>query len=318
MNTTHSIFNERQINCTILGGLHPDKKPVLNVSVILLNSGNAHLRAQNLENLTNCGFEKIISLENDSNNYSLEDNLQKFPHVKFIIPLEKVADGDLVNLAVSEITSPYFLVLRNSLNITSQILNASLAKKLGDANVFCLIPRILSKGAQGVPIQFIPAVKKSVLKIDSSTQVTDGLPTLFPFKFLGFYNTKKFNALGGYDTSIRNSYWQNLDLSFRAWLWGEQVKISTSFQISYSDEIPPEDSTPDLSQLRFFLKNMAPVYKYDHAELPFSKFWGFKMNSSCGLFETIRQFNEARFWVRSNRSQFKLDAFKLISEWGKI
>lgn len=318
MNITHSIFNDKQLNCLILGGLHSEKQPLLNVSAILLNSGNSHMRLKNLECLDSMGFEKIISLENDSKNYNIEDFAQKFPKVKFIIPLEKAADGDLINLAVSEITTKSFLILRDSLNVSPALLSPVLAERLCSENLFCVAPRIFSKTGQGVPVQFIPCAKKSVLKVDSTSQVADGISTLYPFNFLGLYDTKKFKELGGYDGEIKNSYWQNLDLSFRAWLWGEKIKLSTSFTMNYAEDIPDQDSTPDLSSLRFFLKNMAPVYKNERAEIPASKFWGYNFRSSCGLFESIRQFNRASAWVKKNRCRYKMDAYKLISEWGSF
>lgn len=317
MNGIHSIFNDKQLGCAILGGRHPDEEPLLKVSAILLNSGNSHLRSQNLENISKCGFEKIISIENDSKNYNIEDFVQKFPHVKFIIPLESAADGDFINLAASEISSSHFLILRDSLNITPNILTPSLAERLAAQKVFCVAPRIFSGAGQAFPSQFVPSAKKSILKIESSSEIHDGVPTLYPFNFLGFYDTQKFKDLGGYDGAMKNSYWQNLDLSFRAWLWGEKISLSTSFTANYADEIFVPDSTPDLSSLRFYLKNMAPAYKNERAEIPAGIFWAYKMRSSCGLFESARQFSAARSWVRQNRCRFKMDAFKLISEWGR-
>lgn len=316
MNGIPSIFNDKQLNCVILGGRHPDKEPTLKVSAILLNKGNSHLRAQNLEALSQRGFEKIISIESDSKNYNIEDFAQKFPHVKFIIPLEQAADGDLVNLAASEISSAHFVILRDSLNISQGLLSQPLAERLAAQKIFCVAPRVFSRAAQAFPVRFAPSAKKSILKIDSSSQILDGVPTLYPFNFFGFYDTQKFKDLGGYDGAIKNSYWQNLDLAFRAWLWGERIALSTSFTVTYAEEIAAQDSTPDLSSLRFFLKNMAPVYKNERAEIPAGKFWGYKARSSCGLFEAFRQFSAARTWVRKNRCRFKMDAFKLISEWG--
>ena len=316
MNGTPSIFNEKQLNCAIIGGRHPDQEPLLKVCAILLNSGNRHMRAQNLQSLTACRFEKIISIETDSNNYNIEEFSQEFPHVKFIIPLEKANDGDLVNLAVSEVESKHFFVLRDALNITPSLLTPSLSEKLSGLGVFCVVPRVFTRNNQAIPVVFAPSAKKAVLKIDSSSQVRDGLATLYPFNLLGFYDTKKFKELGGFDGQIENPYWQNLDLSFRAWLWGERIQISTSLSLTFFDEVAALDSTPDLSQLRFFLKNMAPVYKNERAEIPFSKFWGYNWRSSCGLFESFRKFAAARAWVRKNRCRYKMDAFKLISEWG--
>ncbi|MBO4546927.1 MAG: hypothetical protein J5700_05035, partial [Treponema sp.] len=175
--------------------------------------------------------------------------------------MEKANDGDLVNLAVSEVESPHFLVLRDTLNITPTLLTSSLSEKLSGLGVFCVVPRVFARTNQAIPVVFSPSAKKAVLKIDSSSQVRDGMATLYPFNLIGFYDTKKFKELGGFDGQINNPYWQNLDLSFRAWLWGERIQISTSLAMTFSDEISALDSTPDLSQLRFFLKNMAPVYK---------------------------------------------------------
>lgn len=318
MSTTSSIFNERQINCTILGGRRSEKKAALNVAAILLNSGNSYVRLQNVENLVKCGFEKIVSVENESKNFNLDDLLQHFPEVKFVIPLEKASDGDLINVAMSEIDSPNALVLRDSIRITHKILTAQLSENLAAQNIFCIVPRLFAQDKTAVPIQFIPGVKKSVLNIESDLQISNGEATLYPFDFFGFYNTKKFKRLGGYDYAIKKPYWQNLDLAFRAWLWGERIKISTGLSFSYAEDIPLVDSTPDISQLRFFLKNMAPVVKDGRADLPFSKFVSFKARSSCGIFEAFRQFTSARNWVRENERRFSIDAFTLIHNWGQI
>ncbi len=301
----------------IFGGRHSEREPLLKASAILLNSGNKLLRMQNLQALSARGFEKVISIESDAKNYNVEEFSQEFPQIKFIISLERAADGDLINLAVSEISSERFLLLRDSLNIPSSLLSPQLCERLAAKKVFCVAPRIFSRTGQALPTQFVPSAKKSVLKIDSSVQISDGMPTLYPYDFLGFYDTQKFKDLGGYDGNIKKSYWQNLDLAFRAWLWGEKICLSTSFSMSYAGEISAPDSTPDLASLRFFLKNMAPVYKNERAEIPAVKFWGYKLRSSCGFFESLAQFAEARSWVRQNRFRFKMDAFKLISEWGR-
>ncbi len=316
MSGTRSIFNDKQLDCAILGGRHPDSEPLLKASAILLNQGKSHLRLQNLQALSERGFEKIISIENDAQNYNIEDFAQKFPSVKFIIPLEKAADGDLINLAASEIESEHFLILRDSLNIPQNLLTPALADRLASQKLFCVAPRVFSREGSPFPVRFSPGAKKRSLKIDSSSQFSEGLSTLYPFDFLGFYDTQKFKDLGGYDGEIKNSYWQNLDLSFRAWLWGERIELSALFSVTYAQEILAPDSTPDLSYLRFFLKNMAPVYKNERAEIPGSAFWSYKSRSSCGFFESLRQFGAARSWARQNRWRFKMDAFKLISEWG--
>ena len=115
MNTIPTIFNQRSINRTVLGGRQRPAQVKMNVSVILINSQGSHLRLKNLEMLDRCGFEKIISMEPNSDNYNLEDFVNKCPSVKFIVPQEDVTTGDLINIGMEEVKSDYVLVLKDSL-----------------------------------------------------------------------------------------------------------------------------------------------------------------------------------------------------------
>ncbi|MCR5612106.1 hypothetical protein [Treponema sp.] len=316
MNSIPLIFNERQINRTVLGGTKGSVKGKMPVSVILLNSGGNHLRIQNLENLQNCGFEDIISMETNSENYNLEDFVNKFPSAKFIIPQEKVTAGDLINIGMAECESEYVLVLRDTLQISSFVVLPNAAQKLAEKQNYCYVPRLVIDKNQPLSTNFIPFVQKGVFKVESTLNASDSIPTLYPLDFIGMYNRKKFIQLGGFDYTIESPYWQNLDLAFRAWLWGEKILSTTSFQLSYLENGPVEDTTSNLSQFRFYLKNLAPVFRLDHGEIPKTAFLRTMFRSACGFVETLNQFSDAREWVLTNQYRFKTDAAGLISGWG--
>lgn len=315
MNSIPTIFNQRLVNCTILGGKKATNAK-MSVSVILINSQGSHLRIQNLEALERCGFEKIISIEPNIDNYNFDEFVKKFPQVKFIIPQEKVTDGDLINIGMGEVSSEYVLVLRDTLAISSFLLTSNAAQKLMSKKHFCYVPRIFIDKTHPFPINFIPNVHKGQLKVETIEQILDGVPTLYPFDCIGLYNRQKFIQLGGYDYTIESPYWQNLDLAVRAWLWGEQIKITTTFGLSYLEDVPVEDAAGNLSQFRFFLKNLAPVFKNDHGEIPVSVFFRMIRRSPCGLVETYNQFKDARNWVEKNQYRFRKDASSLIADWG--
>lgn len=316
MNTIPFIFNTRQINRTVLGGKKNSLQSKMSVSVILLNSGGSHFRIQNIENLQNCGFEQIISMETNSMNYNFEDFVNNFPTVKFIVPREEVTAGDLINIGMEECSSDYVLVLRDTVQISNFVLLPNAAQKLIDKNDFCYVPRIFFDKTQTLPTIFAPFVSNGVLKVESYSDVVDNAPTLYPFDFLGLYNRSKFIQLGGFDYTIKSPYWQNLDLAFRAWLWGERIRMTTSIQFSYLEKYPVEDTTSNISQFRFYLKNLAPVFKLDHGEIPNSSIVHTLLRSSCGIVETFRQFKDAKEWVSKNQYRFKMDAVGLISGWG--
>lgn len=330
MNIIPLTFDENQIHRTILGGNSQNEKPKMNVSVILLNETGSHLKTQVLENLIECGFETIVSVEPDSDNSSLEETSKKFPCVKFIIPLpfpnnsdseknnenkKKYTDGDLINAAMSEIKSDYVLVLKDSLYIQPKFLMENLFERLVQEEIFCIVPRLTNSKKEGFATVFSPRAEKGKFVIDSSSKVSDGIKTLYPFDCIAFYNRKKFIWLGGFDYTIRSGYYQNLDLAVRSWLWGEETKITTKLQFSYLDSKPFENKSLDQQYIKFYLKNELPRIKNNGAKIFHHNFLRFYLNSSCGYFEALKKFNAAKKWVELNSLKFQKDIVSLVKNW---
>ena len=317
MNSIPSIFNQHFISMTILGGKEnvPDIK--MNICAVIINKSWSSYRSKMIENLMHCGFSEIISIEADTDNYNLYDFSKKFPFVKVIIPHESTTDGELINIAVSESNSDYVLILRDSINFTNDILTPTLAKNLTENETFCITPRLVGLENFAFPVLFSPSIKKAALKVLSTSVVSDGSANLFPFDNISLFNRKKFINLGGFDYTIRSQYWQNLDFSFRAWLWGERISFSTAFSLSYNTEVPIMETGASQYSTRFYLKNLVPRFYLDHGEIPVSSFFAFWGSSSCGFFEALRRFKEAREWVSQNTYRFKRDALDLVENWGK-
>ena len=317
MNFIPSTFDEHQIDMTVLGGKVNEAPDALNISVILLNSSASHLKLDVFENLLGCNFRSIICVENQGANYSTEDISKKFPSIKFIIPLEKTSEGELINLAMNEIDSDYVLVLRDNLYIPSGVVLSNLADRLTGEDIYCLVPRLMDKNKNGLYTLFTPGAEKSHFVIDSSSVVTDGKKTIYPKDFIALYNRKKFIQLGGFDYTIQTPYWQNLDLAIRSWLWGQQTKLTTMLQFSYIDEPPVEDRTINYDYLRYYLKNEVPKYKLQQGYIKNTSFPGFLFRSSCGYLEAKRLFKAAKKWVEKNKYQFKMDLQSFIKDWSK-
>ncbi len=315
MSSIPSTFDEHQINMTVIGGKENNSPDVLNMSVILLHSSASHLKRNVFENLLGCNFRSIISIEHDSSNYSIEDISKKFPDIKFFIPLEKASDGELINLAMSEIDADYVLVLRDSLYIPSGVVLTNLAERLTSSEIYCVVPRLLDKNKNGLYTLFTPGAEKSHFVIDSSSYVTDAKKTIYPKDYIALYNRKKFIQLGGFDHTIKTPYWQNLDLAVRSWLWGEETKLTTMLQFSYIDEPTIEDQTINQDYLKYYLKNEVPKYKNEAAFINNSSFFKFLFHSSCGYLEAKKQFNAAKQWVEKNKYQFKMDLQTFIKNW---
>ena len=125
--------------------------------------------------------------------------------------------------------------------------------------------RLLNKEKVGVNMHFTPHAERNHFIIDSSNIVKDGMSTIFPYDYIGIYNRKKFIQLGGFDYTIKSSYWQNLDLAVRSWLWGEETRLTTMIQFSYIDELPCIDTTVNKDYLTYHLKNELPKFPVMYA-----------------------------------------------------
>lgn len=316
MNIIPSTFDEHQINRTVIGGRIENKNASLDISVILLNNNGSHFKDALFENLLECNFRSIVSVELGANNFSIEDLAKKFPSVKFIVPLEKTTDGEMINLAMAEVESDYVLVLRNTLNITPGFIHENLAERLLKDDVFCIVPRLTDSNKNSIMVQFSPSVSKNHFVVEESFVVNDGMKTLFPTDNIALYNRKKFIQLGGFDYGIKSNYWQNLDLGLRSWLWGEETKLTTLLQFSYIEE-PIFDKTINLDYLRFFLKNGIHKIKNDEPYISNFAFPKFFLNSSCGYLEAKRQFKATKNWVKQNKYKIKMDLESLIVNWKK-
>lgn len=318
MNTIPLTFNEHEISRTVIGGHENSSENTLDISVVLLNGRGSYFKSNTFENLLQCNFRSVVSVEHDSRNFSIDDIAKKFPAVKFIVPLEKASDGELINLAMSEVDSEYVLVLRDNLYIPSGIILQNLGERLTKENYYCIVPRLLDQNKSGIPTQFVPSVEKKSFRVEEIAGITDGTKTIFPFDYIALYNRKKFIQLGGFDYTIQSPYWQNLDLGLRSWLWGEQTRLTTMLHFSYIDEIPLAEKAYNLDYLRYHLKNELPKFRNDHAHISNLSFFGFRNHSSCGLLEARRQFSAAKKWVERNKYKFKMDLTYFIENWGSL
>ena len=317
MNTIPLTFNEHQIKRTVLGGTQTMQGFKMNVSVIMINDSGIQSYVQTVKRLISCGFKSIVWAEPSKYNFNIEGISRQFPTVKFVVPLEESTLGELINLCVEEIDTEYFLVVRGCIKITSNLLLQNIAENLMRAKKYCIVPRLIDKNNQSIPVHFIPESNKGHFLLSEHSFIMDGISTLHTTDFIGFFNREKFIRLGGYDYRIISPYWQNADLSLRAWLWGEQIEISTALMFAYDIEREIPDITRDYSYLHFYVKNILPKFKEDHGFVPSSSFLNFKLHSACGFFEGLALFKDAEHWVNINKYRFKTDAQGLIEDWMK-
>jgi hypothetical protein len=323
MNTTPSTFNEKITPYTAVGG--KERVASTGISAIVLNRPGLARRSF-FEELENTGFDNIISIESSSPHYDIEELSGRFPSVRFIIPEKEINLGEQINLAACEIESPLFFVIRNDIKIVAggsakrmaERLSLSQEENTGASTGFkriCTVPVIVNSSYEVLPTLAAPVTSRRKMQTALIEPLTEGSFSLYPFDGIGIYDRHRFIQCGGFDTTIKNSHWQLMDFGFRAHLWGEEIACNLHFKVLCEGELPAEDFTIDEYYMRYYLKNLAPVFRGDYAHLPLYCFLPYSVKARQGLASSWEEFSICREWVRKNKFRWRCDSRAVANIW---
>lgn len=314
MNTTHSVSEPAY---TIIGkplDFPASDAASAHVSLLLLGEGARFQRREMFEKLVGMEWAEIISVESPNPSYDYESLNQRFPGLRFLLFADpEVNLGMRINIAIRECRSNLVCLLWSSmvpLPLPGRVVQESL-----ETNSVVTLPLLRNPRGEVFPSVSIPAHYRQGMKTLFVVPGVDHSRSIFPFEYTGLYRRDLFLSMGGYDTRIRESYWQKMDFGFRSYLWGMEIPVSTHFRVQYSGDFEPEDTSAGPGYLRFYLKNFLPEFKADHSELEKKEFWAFYRRSGLGFFSARSLFREIRRWVRDHKYRFESDARKLIEMW---
>jgi hypothetical protein len=284
-------------------------------TVVLLNRGSRLYRHETIDELERAGFRSILSVESKGDGVDAESLAARHPKARFLILSEPASPGVQVNLAIRESPGPYVFALWNDMRLSAQSLSSRFFDRLAERDLLCSAPALFGLGGEQLPSAVSPAEGRKSLKLLGLVPEKDGAKTLYPFDYAGIYSREKFVLTGGFDAGLANPYWQKIDFGFRAWLWGEEIRVLQALKLSYVDAPRPEDETPDASYKRFWLKNLAPSFRGDMGAIGFSRFWAYLRSRGGGATSALAEFKAAREWVRLNQYRFRTDAASLVDLW---
>ncbi|MDR0442286.1 MAG: hypothetical protein LBH44_02645 [Treponema sp.] len=322
MNTIPTTFNETVTPYTAVGG--KERIASTGLSAVILNRQGRYPRRTFFQELEKTGFDYVISIESASRHYDIEELSGRFPFVRFVLPEREMNLGEQINLAASETESPLFFVLRNDLKIIAGGTAERMAERLtreetGEKNsVFkrlCTVPVIMNSRYEILPTMAVPVTRRRKMQTVAMEGRTEGRLSLYPFDGVGIYDRRRFIQMNGFDITLCNTHWQLMDFGFRAHLWGEEIALSLQLKLSCDGELPSEDFTAEESYYRFYLKNLAPVFRGDHAHLPLHRFPNFLFKSGEDIFSAWEEFSECRSWVKKNQFRWRGDARKVAGYW---
>lgn len=313
MSTTHSTTDE-SLPYTVVGGRHVDRgvTPSTLVTLVVLNRGRSVNRGGFFDRLLDLGFSDVLSVENAGAHYDVEALSRAHRDVRFLLLRGRTSLGEQVNVSMQEARGLFVYVIWNDMRV--QALSDAAKEGLRARNFLCTAPVVRNQKSELLPTAIAPAFYRSRLKVLPLAPAYTGTPTLFPWDYVGIYHKEQFVFAGGYDHRIPSPHWQKLDFGFRAHMWGYTIQVDPQLSVS-TTQVPAEDSTPDESYRRFFLKNLSVRFSSDQATLPTSRFPAFAFKTGGGLYGSWKLFREVQAWVHENRYRFKQDARRVTELW---
>jgi len=335
MNTIPTTFNEEIIPYAAVGG--KERIAATGISAVILNRPG-YVRRSFFTDIEKTGFDNVISIESRAPHYDMEELAERFPFVRFILPEKEINQGEQINLAACEVQSPLFFVLRSDMKMIAGGTARRIAERLRTAaeeseteenktkekkpgfKRLCTVPIIMNSNYEILPSISAPVTHGKKLQSVFLEPHLEGDLSLYPFDGIGIYDKQRFINIGGYDITIKEAHWQLMDFGFRAWLWGEEIALNLHLKLSYEGELPVENNSIEENYRRFYLKNLAPVFRSnrvsnDYAHLPLYRFLPFMFNSGEDFFSAWKEFKEGRRWIIKNKYRFRCDARGVTGKW---
>ncbi len=283
------------------------------LSCVILNRGGRYERAQVIRQLNELGFDSIISVEVGSNHYEIEGLCQVFPNLRVLVLQNNISLGEMVNLAMTEASSEYVMIIWNTFIHTLPSIN--LLRYIQDSDSICIVPQLLNHAADPIPGVHIPTQYRNELNIVSTTVQSAVRRTLYPTDFVGLYHRSSFLDCGGYDLNIREPYWQLVDFGFRAGLFGKRIVVDTRWQLNCRSPQMVEDRNEGVGYARFFLKNLAISFGRGGVYIPFLSCIKLCLGRRLSLITLLRIRRSLRAWLTVEQQKIICDATKFIQTW---
>lgn len=190
------------------------------VSIIIPNYNGANLLSKNLpaiilakKNLKNC-IKEIIVVDDASSDNSLLVLKNEFPEVKVIKHKINRGFSSSVNTGVRASTGNLVLLLNTDITVNSNFL-VNVFSSFDIENVFGIS---LHEKGYGASRGYF---SNGVIQLGQYKEIEKVINTFFVSGGSGIFRKSIWNELGGLDERLLSPfYWEDLDISYRAWKSG--------------------------------------------------------------------------------------------------
>src|SRR3989344_4447861 len=206
------------------------------ISVVIPNYNGQDLLNKNLPKvIKTCPNCEIIVVDDASTDDSVDFLQKNFKRIKLIQLAKNKGFAHAVNEGVRKANGDLVLLLNSDVSPRANFLSKALSHfnrddlfAVGFADYSHENGKVIVRGLGGA-IFDRGFVKHFTLTSESGK-------TLWVSGGSGVFDRKKFLELGGFDTAFAPFYWEDIDLSFRAWLSGYVCLFEPNFIVDHYHE----------------------------------------------------------------------------------
>lgn len=206
----------------------------MNISVIIPTYRNTEVLLRNLKhNLPYLeGCEVLVV--NDYPKQSIKKDLNQFAQVRLIENMTNKGFSGAVNTGTHEATREYLLLLNDDVKLLNKSYEKAL-KQLED-NISLFAVSFAQKEMDGTIVgKNMIYWKNGFLRHQAVKPDTAG-PNAWAEGGSCLINKKLFDELQGFDEMFSPFYWEDIDLSYRAWKKGYRIEFNPNIRVEHHHE----------------------------------------------------------------------------------
>lgn len=224
------------------------------ISIIIPNYNGSKILTKNLPNVIRYSpNSEIIVIDDASEDSSVKIIHKKFKKIKVIRLKRNVGFATAVNKGVKEASGDFIVLLNSDVSPRKNYLNNALRKfkdsKNGKVFAVGFLDYSHEKGKLLLKGRGVAKFKKGLI-VHKAASIERG-KTLWVSGGSGIFDRKIFQKLGGFDQLYKPFYWEDIDLSFRAWRSGYSCHFEP---LSIVDHFHEEGAIMTKSSPRFIKK----------------------------------------------------------------
>lgn len=181
-----------------------------------------------------------------------------------IIPVifdEYAGAGEYINAVMKQVHTPYLMVLWDDMWMEGR-LGEQLVRQLLADGTFLSAPFCYDHDISLIPTQSAPLLSsKGELSVLPSLPSLDTGKTLFPFDYVGLYQTGAFRRGPGFDPEMDDGFWQLTDFGLSYWERELPIRMNSSLMIRYLHTHTMDFSQTCSAQRRFRAKHFEYTVK---------------------------------------------------------